>query len=77
VAVHADQHIGRQAQAELLAVQQRHLARDVAVVLQLLDPARAGEGDRPMRSASSWLEMRVALQFGKDAQVVAVEFAHE
>ena len=42
VPVHADQHIGGQGQPEFLAVEQGDLAQDVAVVLQLLDPARAG-----------------------------------
>ncbi|MNT82794.1 hypothetical protein D3C72_2225740 [compost metagenome] len=44
VLVHADQHVGGEGQAELLAIQQGDLAEDVAVVLQLLDPPRAGRG---------------------------------
>ncbi len=39
VTVHADQYISGEAQAEHLAVEQGDLAGDVAVVLQLLDPA--------------------------------------
>ncbi|RML39548.1 Pseudouridine synthase [Pseudomonas syringae pv. ribicola] len=41
VAVHADQHIGGQVQAKFLAIEQGNLTHDIAVVLQLLDPARA------------------------------------
>ncbi|MNE60696.1 hypothetical protein D3C80_1558630 [compost metagenome] len=42
VSVHADHHVGGQAQAEHLAIEQGHLASDVAIIFQLLDPARAG-----------------------------------
>ena len=42
VPVHADQHVGGQRQADLLAVEQGDLARDVAVVFQLLDAPRTG-----------------------------------
>ncbi|MNP62049.1 hypothetical protein D3C76_1572920 [compost metagenome] len=75
--VHADQHVSGQAQAELLAVQQRHLAEDVAVVLQLLDPPRTGR----RRQADAFGQFLIgnaciALQFGEDLQVVAIEFFH-
>ncbi|MNJ69785.1 hypothetical protein D3C77_661750 [compost metagenome] len=44
VAVHTDQHISREAQAQFLSIEQGYLAGDVAVVFQLLDPSRARRG---------------------------------
>src|SRR5690606_16470015 len=63
--------------AELLAIEQGHLADDVAVVLELLDPPRAGRG-RQADALGQLLvgDARVALQFGEDAQIVAVQLVH-
>ena len=77
VPVHADQHMGGQGQAELLTVEQGHLAGDVAVVLKLLDPSRAGRGGQADALGQFLVgNACVVLQFGQDAQVIAVEFAH-